>query len=183
MIFQMGLSESSGRFFLNWPVSNPGEASISSEPKTNNTRYRSIETPVATLDMIAKQEGWLDSLQKFYLMKVDVEGLEPKVFRGAKQFVESGIVLNVVMELRKPNHNQEVMHMLEHLFESGYRLKMLADYNGFEVPGALENIRKVSNSSQQYAVAISMAVRSPSCQNYANLWWELSLESSQVHPA
>ena len=45
-----------------------------------------------TLDALVQEFGWFRSKQEIVLLKMDVEGYEPAVVRGAQKLFQSGLV-------------------------------------------------------------------------------------------
>ena len=76
-VHKMGLSDRSDTLRLSIPKENAGAASFVSE---DGARFE--EVPVTTLDEFNRKHG----LEDVRLIKIDVEGFEPQVFAGGKEF-------------------------------------------------------------------------------------------------
>jgi FkbM family methyltransferase len=138
---------------------------------------RSVKTRVLTIDRLADQEGWIvSSRAPIYLMKVDVEGLEPKVFAGAKRLIRSGKVRNILMEISPP-FDQEKTDLLEHLIKVGrYRLKSLSDNFGSEREDLISEVHAVddiANHLNKYASVLKETIRGAGKTDQLNFWFSL----------
>ena len=55
------------------------------------------------------------------ILKLDVEGKEPQIIRGAKELLQSGLVKNVLTEFRRLAR-EPIQEAVSTLFSSGYTL-------------------------------------------------------------
>lgn len=84
---------------------------------------------LVTLDEFARNMGWLDGNgiapagTNIRFFKLDVEGFEPRIIRGAETLFRSRIVELFAMEMKRKLHSNEDKRMITRLlFESGYEL-------------------------------------------------------------
>jgi FkbM family methyltransferase len=197
-IFRGAMGSELGTMTLSWKAKNAGSGNVTegktekwnstgsgnvTEGKTekwNSTKedvIRSVKTRVLTIDRLADQEGWLvSSLVPIYLMKVDVEGFEPKVFAGAKRLIRSGKVRNILMEISPP-YDQEKKDLLEHLVKvGGYQLMSISDSFGRERKDLLSKVQAVNdipNNLHKYASVLKKAISRAKRTNHFNLWFSL----------
>mmetsp|Transcript_5945 Transcript_5945/g.11793 ORF Transcript_5945/g.11793 Transcript_5945/m.11793 type:complete len:420 (+) Transcript_5945:131-1390(+) len=124
-LWQYGLGAQPGVFNLTMGK-NPGGSSFYPDRLAKKFR-KTMEVQVTTLDAVAIQEGWLN--RQISLMKVDVEGFEPFVFRGGKRLLNEGMVENLFME-NSVNNLTEVGEMVDLIYGAGFRLKGIYTVNG-----------------------------------------------------
>lgn len=86
---QMGLADKAATLRLSIPDHNAGAASFAT-----NRGSRTEEVPVTTLDEFAQTHA----LGRVRLIKVDVEGFEPRVFSGARTFLTTSPPEVIVFE-------------------------------------------------------------------------------------
>lgn len=127
-IFPYGLGEEEATLNLTTGL-NPGSSSF--HPDRLAKKYRkSMPVKVVKLDSIALQEGWLDKdAPPIHLMKVDVEGYEPFVFRGGMQLLQSGRVQNIIMESSLSDVRQ-ITDFFSTISQAGYKVKWMSNMNG-----------------------------------------------------
>lgn len=108
---------------------NPGSFSFSKEAagKSNAKKAEVGKLQLVTLDALAGDQNWLaddeDSMAtKIAILKIDVEGLELRVLKGAKQLLRSHKVLYIFMEWKKNLKSQNWEEMCSILLDSGYEL-------------------------------------------------------------
>merc|ERR1712130_456702 len=85
---------------------------------------------------IAEEKGWFESRPIIAFLKVDVEGYEVNVLRGASKIISARLVQNMVFEY-KPHieaASEENLNLLKLLCSSGYELYKTGGSNG---PGKL----------------------------------------------
>lgn len=129
--------------------SNPGGFSF--RRKFDNDRIIGTFN-ITTLDLFAERHGWFDINSKVSvgLLKVDVENFEYDVLMGGKRLLQSGIVDNIVMELKKEKINvrkKERKELLELILASGYEPYMNGRFKG---PNNLVTKRYKKNSEELF---------------------------------
>lgn len=111
-------SSSKGSSTLFEPVgfdNNHGMASLEvggSESDTSKTKGRSWEIQTETLDEVLANVG------KISVLKVDVEGHELSVFKGARRLLEEGRISHLVFE----EHHSFPSQATQYLADAGYQL-------------------------------------------------------------
>ena len=70
---------------------------------------------------MAHELHWFETRPKFIILKVDVEGFEPPVIRGARQLLRSGLVENILMEATGQTNNTETVEMIHIVMQAGFR--------------------------------------------------------------
>lgn len=130
-IFQNGVSNTHGTPLQVFVPRNPGQAYMkeiddgASEPPPIHAAMTSTHrayTTTVTLDQFAESQGWFEQAVtpiRIPLLKLDVEGKEPNIIAGAKRLLESGLVDNVLTELRRFGRDA-VQEALKTLLTSGY---------------------------------------------------------------
>jgi len=112
---------------------NPGSYSFS---RAAATRFRSQgdfieeEIDIITLDDFAERHGWFESKPSIGFFKLDVEGFEPPIMRGAKKLFKSRIVELFAMEMKPKLKRGEKNEILELVLNSGYDLYMHGEWRG-----------------------------------------------------
>ncbi len=90
----------------------------------------SIRVPCTTVDAVLESEG-IDDLR---LLKIDVEGFEPEVLRGARRALEEGAVPRILFEFSPQLYRErgiEASAPVDHLLGLGYRLSF-PDWTPFD---------------------------------------------------
>ena len=88
------------------------------------------EIDIISLDAFAKRHGWFKSKPSIAFFKLDVEGFEPQIIRGAKKLFRSRLVENFSMEMKSSIEEEDMDNMLEIIISSGYDLYMHGGYMG-----------------------------------------------------
>ena len=171
-IFPYGLAEEDAMMNLT-TGKNPGQSSFD-ETRLAPKFRKTLPVQVVTLDGVARQEGWLERNGPIiHLLKVDVEGYELHVFRGAKKLIQSSRVDNVLMESQF--HDKEIVcEVVTLLVNAGYHLKMMSSFNGdpyhteihpafnAAINGRTINLEQI-NSEIEFIAKVT-----------SNLWWTRS---------
>ena len=92
--------------------------------------YETVDVAVEPLDV------HLGSIERIDVLKIDVEGGELGVFRGARGLIDEGVVSTIVFELMRPRMTDDYEafgHLLREYAEDGWRFASLAD-DGSEPP-------------------------------------------------
>lgn len=108
---QAALSDSSGRIMLNIPDNFYGDASIIDRADRSHVRRSRVKVKMQTLDEMAAEL----QLEKVDVVKIDVEGVEPKVFNGMKETIERNPGLRVLLEY-SPFLYDDAKYFTEYLF-------------------------------------------------------------------
>jgi FkbM family methyltransferase len=93
-VVETALSNFEGKIDLVIPVDHPGSASITSKHQMPEGAQKKIEVKVQSLDKLVADLG----LPRVDIIKIDVEGVEPEVFEGAKELFEKNPDLQIFME-------------------------------------------------------------------------------------
>ncbi len=97
---------------------------------------------VVRLDDVAEKEGWLtEDGPGISLLKIDVEGNDPKVIFGAARLLKSGKVKNVCIEYScRISDEQDMIKAVDMLLETGYEIQVIGNWNGQPRHGAKESV-------------------------------------------
>jgi FkbM family methyltransferase len=134
-LHQSALGEESGTAQLELPEDfekNDGIAKIGS---TANSGGRSISVPIATLDELLGNVS-------VSVMKIDVEGFEPQVLRGAKTLLQERRIQHILFE----DHSISNSPVVTILREAGYKLFSL----GWSMQGLLVQPIEVGSLATHY---------------------------------
>jgi FkbM family methyltransferase len=108
---------------------NPGSFSFSKEAaRQANAKTAEVgKLQLVTLDALAGDQNWLADAEdsttaRIAILKIDVEGLELSVLKGAKQLLRSHKVHYIFMEWKKNLKSQNWEEMCAILLDSGYEL-------------------------------------------------------------
>jgi FkbM family methyltransferase len=93
-VVQAALSDTSGRTVLSIPENFFGDASIIERADRPHLRRSKVKVKMQTLDELAA--GY--QLSKIDVVKIDVEGVEPKVFNGMKETIDKNPGLRILLE-------------------------------------------------------------------------------------
>ena len=80
------------------------------------------EIDIITVDSFAKNRGWFESKPSIGFFKLDVEGYEPQIIRGAKELFKSRIVEFFAMEMKPEMASKDKYEIVDVIFNSGYEL-------------------------------------------------------------
>jgi hypothetical protein len=157
---------------------NPGTFTFS-ENFAGNAEVPGGSLQLVTLDALAQEQNWLgadaegDNNARIAILKIDVEGLELKVFQGTKELLKSGTVKNIFMEWKKSDKKEESAEweeILSLLLDAGYELYKIGN-----VPGPKDIVNETFGSGKELMVYLTSTMPNPN----ANLWIRL-VETSVV---
>lgn len=131
--FLVGVSDTHGTSttMYKYKSNNPGSFTFSESVGGNKPELEGGTLPLVTLDALALDQGWLEESNentRIALLKIDVEGLELNVMRGAEKLLKSKLVKNIFMELKWTGKPMEEMCSI--FIESGYQLYKVGDSKG-----------------------------------------------------
>jgi FkbM family methyltransferase len=156
---------------------NPGAGGLKKEHDIGE----SVAVQIITLDDFAESQGWFDKEAKvdpIPILKVDVEGHDPQVLRGAGRLITSGLIRNVLMEYscilsERPDMDGMVMQ----LSKASFRLFKVGQWDGAAIEGAKEAIlpqeempSSPTMAERLYQYCIKRQLEGQSAQ--LNLWWK-----------
>jgi FkbM family methyltransferase len=110
------------------PDENAGRASLALEATEG---MRRIKVPVMTLDQLSSEHDF----SRIRLMKVDVEGFEPQVFAGAKNWLKTTPPDAILFEHNNRQANLEDDPVIQQLND--------ANYDVFEIPRSMFRLQLV----------------------------------------
>jgi FkbM family methyltransferase len=94
--FPFGLGEADGETTLYIPPASSGNNDPSMVRYTEG--MTEVRVPVRSLDSLAAEQGW----SAIDLLKLDVEGHEPRVLRGASRLLQAGRIRALLCEFNDP---------------------------------------------------------------------------------
>lgn len=121
---QAFVTETSGRSVINRNVDDPGYSSVvrNSHPRLKDSRIEEVPVAVRTLDDIGTE------CSRLVLVKIDVEGFELEVLRGAPRMLREQRP-TVVLEHERVDGESSASRELHALFDAaGYRIMRLVDW-------------------------------------------------------
>ena len=114
-LYRVALGSEVGKLTLSVPSGNAGAASLALARSVPNSR--TVSVPVRTLSSVVRQE----EIRKVSFMKLDVEGFEPEVLKGAVEVFEKQPPDNILFELNECTERQVQGHpTIKFLSEFGY---------------------------------------------------------------
>jgi FkbM family methyltransferase len=93
-VIQAGLSDAEGTLPLFVPAAAGNHTPTMTAGASDASR---VDVPVTTLSRVLRERG----IDRVDVLKVDVEGHEPRVFAGAHDALQSGVVRNIVCEFNE----------------------------------------------------------------------------------
>ena len=111
---------------------NPGSFTFA-EKGANEEEVAGGLLKLVTLDALARSQNWLDEddNSRIAILKIDVEGLELKVYAGAKELLKSRKVKNIFMEWGvETNELEEWKGVFSSLIDLGYELFKIGTWAG-----------------------------------------------------
>jgi len=128
-IYRLGLSNTTGRLHGVQVGKNPGQVGLLDEEDKRNTlvadyfkgnetksKTKKFTVTTITLDDYVTQRGWYDRSDiNITLWKLDTEGHEPHILEGSRQFIQSKLAKNILLEFRP-----ETRAAADLLLDAGY---------------------------------------------------------------
>ncbi len=109
---------------------NPGASSFITTGI--NKPQGTLQVPVMTLDIASAEMGWLQqdngNSNIIRLLKIDCEGYEPYILRGASKLLNSGNVENIFFESTPKGRGEEVLELFTRLYDAGYFVAHIFKY-------------------------------------------------------
>jgi FkbM family methyltransferase len=152
---------------------NPGGSSFLEDRLAKRFRKK-LEVSVVRLDDVAEQEGWIINEEPIYLWKMDVEGYEYHVFRGATKLLQSGKVENIVLENSNKDLRQ-VIDMYAAIYSAGYEIHLISDvqakpYHVEMIPGMNKEFQGISPGADESQAGENIIFLSTVAA--CNIWWK-----------
>lgn len=123
-IFNCALSDTTGEAEITIPADFDGNDGIAT--LENSASGKKLKIATKTIDS-------LDLKEKIKLIKIDVEGHEPAVLRGAGELLKSGLVENIIFE-DLAGYPGQTSTILE---KNGYRIyKLVKEFSGLSLKDA-----------------------------------------------
>lgn len=175
-IFPVGVgSEESSAFFETERQGNPGAGGIvdKSRPSSTMASMKNVaQIQVMPLDEVAEKLGWYD--EPIDIMKIDVEGYEIHVVRGAKKLLKSNRIKNIFMEgdVSGLEMQKNFRELVRTFADAGYMVFKIGGWAGPDstnVPPMDENIEV---SLAAFCSGENLNQKRDKC----NLWWKLANE-------
>jgi FkbM family methyltransferase len=182
-LYNNALSNEEADMLLSHMPGNPGSAGLVSaaqgKKKLMLKGYSVIDgIRVVRLDDVAEKEGWLaEDGPVISLLKIDVEGYDPKVIFGAARLLKSRKVKNVFMEYScRISDEQDMIKAVDMLLEAGYEIQVIGNWNGAPRHGAKESVHTYLQKNlgdRLYAYCKAESRRPKGAVDQLNLWWKL----------
>jgi FkbM family methyltransferase len=142
-LFNFGLSESPSKQILYMDSEGSTRASLYQD----ETQYSSEEIELSTLDLICEQED----IRQIDFLKIDVEGHEISVLKGAMQMLEKGQIRFIQFEFGESNISSRTY------FKDFFSI--LSNYNFFRIlPGGLRKLKQYSPELEVFSTSNYLAV-------------------------
>jgi len=176
--FAYGLGDKEGSLDLNLG-SNPGGSSfIKSHVKGGINR--TIHVPVTTLDLLANQMGWLqqnenniDNNEVIYLLKIDTEGYEAHIVRGATNIIKSGRVRNILVESApdKKTGSQQILDQFFFFWNAGFQIQRISNAEGNLIRGGVKHAERINYQLKNKEFE-GDAEHEFMSKKKCNIWWK-----------
>lgn len=142
------VEETKGRSTINRNLDDPGYSSVTREdhPRLKASRVEVVPVDVRTLDDIAGQ------VNRLRLVKIDVEGFEVEVLRGAPTMLREQAPVLVLEHERVAEGAAESRDLFELLDSSGYSICRLVDWRTHS-PLTLDQFEASNAAGDSYYVA------------------------------
>lgn len=173
-IFPVGVgSEEADALFQSGLASrnNPGAGAITEVkhiPKVSKTKYVNIK--IMPLDVMGKHLGWYN--ERIDLMKIDVEGYELHVIRGAKELLKARVIQNIFMEgdVSGPAMQKRFREVVRTFADAGYVVFKVGGYSG----PSDQDVPKMDNDIEStLAARCAIGEGGRKKRKKCNLWWKL----------
>ncbi len=134
-----GLADVAGERFLYGAVKEGSSGLRTATMVPSDDPQRAL-VPIETLDRMAEQFG----IRQIDMMKIDVDGLEPLVLKGAVGLIASGRISNILMECAEywfNRMNTSTNEIVDHLKASGFTVDRIGSaslYAKFSPQGSLQ---------------------------------------------
>lgn len=162
MIHRQGVSNVTGSSFRVEVHRNPGQTILENtrlQGDSGKTTERVFSTTTVTLDDFADERGWFQRTDlAVSILKIDTEGHELQIIQGAKRFLETRLVKNVLLEYRI--RCREVLNIL---LDIGY---VIVDGKPSRLLSKDESIKFINENTQKLRTATIP-------DHYMDLWFRL----------
>ena len=148
---------------------NPGMGTFLNSRDILPRQHQTLDAiPLISLDQMATELNWFISKPKFAILKIDVEGFEPPVVAGAKKFLASGMVENILMEMTGREDNADTIQMVRNILDAGYELHKFGKSKG---PTKTPPKELPFHSKEEFPKAL-VDMYIPTSHKQCNLWWK-----------
>ena len=166
-LYESGVGDSHGKVLklFHFPGRrNPGKATFNAARRGKGTGQVVGSFTLLSLDQIAEDKGWFESRPRITFVKVDVEGFELNVMRGAKTMIDARLISNVVFKFKPQIHEEDLENkkLLKNLIDNNY---VLYKYGGANGPHDL--FEQKYNTAEELFKILSERMTNQ------NLWWKL----------
>jgi len=174
-IFPYAVSDVSGTIHFEAHTLNPGQGQVMTTKSRNSIALKAV-----TLDGMVDALGWSD--KRIDILKVDVEGAEANVFKGAKSLLRSNHVENIFMEgnIRNKEEVSKFEEIAKLLVKSGYVIYMEGGWMG---PNELQRVPSLTYDDGFFLQLKKLCGENiqGKKRDQCNLWWKpASFRSSGV---
>lgn len=129
-LYSVGVSDQNKRIPFVESRGNPGKSRFVS---TSDSQYKSLQRgalrEVISLDFLAEKRNWFSSRPSIAILKIDVEGQELDVLRGATKLLNAHLIQNVFVEFCV-KHVPDARATMEILLKNNYKVVGMGGYSG-----------------------------------------------------
>lgn len=145
-VAELALADKPGKMTFHIPEANYGDASLLERSDRKQIKKTDIEVEVITLDQFLQNQN----IDKVDVIKMDVEGAEPLVFKGMSQTIAKNKNLQIIIEY-SPYLYDNPREFTEYLF-SEFTVKRIKDVEQIEEldKSAIDTLLKLTDHTDIY---------------------------------
>lgn len=132
-VYSVGVSERNKAMPFVASPGNPGNSYFVSTSEESQQDEGTLRKAIS-LDFLAKEHGWFNSRPNIAILKVDVEGQELNVLRGAKRLLEERLIRNVFVEIYVKERVSDARDTLTILLGHGFKAVGMGGFSGPKRP-------------------------------------------------
>jgi FkbM family methyltransferase len=132
-LYSVGVSDRNQAMSFVALSGNPGNSYFVSTPDESQQTKGALRKAIS-LDFLAEELGWFKSRPNVAILKVDVEGQELNVLRGAKRLLEERLVHNVFVEIYVKERVSDARDTLSILLGHGFKAVGMGGFSGPKKP-------------------------------------------------
>ena len=99
-----------------------------------------------TLDIVSEDYQWFDTINPplIHLLKIDVDGEEGSVVRGASKLLSTKNVRNILVQYKQ---SADTISMIDTIMNAGYDLELVGNWAGYELGLGVDSINQMDGGN------------------------------------